>query len=174
MAKLPSAFTSDDHDDMNDFTPIPAGDVNAKIIESDIVPTKAAKEAIDSGAVTEEVAMAEIGSRLNFKFEVIDGDHKGRTFFVGLNITNKNPKAVEISQKELATICRACNKVTVGDTSDLHGIPMLITLKVTEGDANYGPKNEATMYKPYDGEIPVDSTESSADASSPGKAKKKW
>ncbi len=141
MAQLPSAFNSDDYEDS--YTPIPTADYNITVINSGLKRNKKSEEANSD----------KFGLLLNFEIEVLDGEYKGKRLFDHLNINHPNPTANEISQKTLASMCRACNKVTIEDSNELHGIPMIASVVVTEGDANYGPSNKIKMYKEYDGII---------------------
>lgn len=143
MAKLPGAFNSDEHDDMNNYEPLPVGDYNVKIISSDEKRNKKS-DAADSD---------EFGMRLNFEMEVLDGEHKGKKLFEGLNHLHPNKQTQEISQKTLATMIRACGKINPEETEELHGIPMVASVIITPGDGDYDPGNKIKMYKEYYGPI---------------------
>ena len=130
MAQLPSAFNAGQHDKMEDFTPIPEGErVPVMIVKSEIKDTKAGD-----------------GKRLLLWQKVQSGEYKGKTVFIGLNIVNPNPTAVEIAQKELASICEACGKVTITDSQELHGIQFFATVGVEEQDG-YPPRNFVKKYE---------------------------
>ncbi len=95
MAMLPKVFNSDEFEPMTDFSPIPEGWYQLEIVKSEIVPTK-----------------AKTGKRLNMQAKVIDGTedenkYEGRVIFIGLNLENPNAQAVEISLRELRSICDA-------------------------------------------------------------------
>ena len=90
------------------------------------------------------------GSYLTCQLVVLEGENKGRYIFNLLNLDNPNPVAVEIAQKELATICEACGIDEIEDSTELHGIPMAIRVVIKEGSGGYPPKNEIKMYKPAD------------------------
>ncbi len=143
MTQLPSAFNSSQYDSMNDFSTIPEGDYIASIVKSDVVMTKKAKEANNP----------ELGQMLKMQAKILAGKYKGKIIFIQLNIVNPNPTAMEIAQKELATICRACNTPVIQDTVELHGIPMEIVVAI-ETSANYPDKNVIQMYKKSDGSVP--------------------
>lgn len=165
MAMLPAAFQADDHEDMGSFEPIPAADYNVKVVESEMCLTKKAQEA-DNPA---------LGQYLKLKMEVMDGKFKGRTLFRNLNLVNSSAQAVEIAQKELASICKAVGLVTIQDSGELHDKPMQAKVVVKPGDANYGPKNEVKNYKAYEGPSEEASPEaSSAPAATGVKKKKAW
>lgn len=117
---------------MDDYTPIPVGDYKAVITESEVKPTKAGD-----------------GQFLNLKVEVIEGEYSGRIIFVILNLWNPNPKAVEIANRELATIVAAVGRPGAQDSAELHNIPMTVTVGIQEGQGQYGPSNRIKNYKPY-------------------------
>ena len=130
MPLLPNrANSKNNNEGMGDMTPIPAGDYIAHITKSEIKDTKAGD-----------------GKRLNLQFVVLDGKHKGRVIFVGLNIANPNPQAVGISMKELNSICQACGVSNVEESEELHQIPMGIRVGVTAGSEQYPPRNEIKAY----------------------------
>ena len=117
---------------MDDFSPIPVGDYKAVITESEVKETK-----------------AQDGQYLSLKIEVIEGDHSGRLLFVILNLWNKNPKAVEIANRELTTIVAAVGKPGAQNSEDLHNIPMTIVVGIDPPQGEYAAKNRIKNYKPY-------------------------
>lgn len=130
MVQLSNAFDSSNHDDMNNFDPIPAGEYLSQIVESDIKETA-----------------AKTGKYIKLKFEILEGDYKGRFIWTNLNIINPNPVAVDIANKELATICRACGKAVIQDTMELHGIPILLKIRIVPAKGDYPASNSPTGYK---------------------------
>lgn len=140
MAQLPSAFRTDDHGEMNDFSAVPSGDYIAKVVKSEMKDASA--KAKDPN-----------GKYLSLHFEIMSpAKFKGKKLFSNLNLINKNPQAVEIANNELATICRAVGKATIADSAELHGIPL--KLKVAQVNDNRGAdfplKNDIKMYSPAD------------------------
>jgi len=131
MAQLGTAFDSKKHDDMNDFDPIPAGEYLAHVSGSDVCDTK-----------------AKTGKYIKLEFTVLQGKYKGRKIWTNLNIINPNPVAVEIAQKELATLCRAIGKGVIQDTQELHGLPLLMKVRVKKDKKGIHPdQNVPTGYK---------------------------
>lgn len=123
MADL-TGFNANEHDDPG-FKPLPEG-VYLLIIEaSEMKPTKVGT-----------------GVGINMKFQVVDGDHKGRTFFKWLNYKNPNETAQRIGKSELAMLCRAVLKPNPGDTLALHNIPFAAKVTVRAGKGDYGPSND--------------------------------
>ena len=137
MAQLPAAFDSSQHEDMRDgFDAIPAA-----VCQKEWFLAHITKSSI-------EATKKKDGKYIAFEITIIEGQYKGRKVWPKLNIINPNPVAVEIAQKELATICRACGKGIVQDTAELHSIPFKMKLKVVPAKGDYPAKNEPTGYKP--------------------------
>lgn len=153
MAKLPAAFNSNKHEDMMTFETLPAGQYVAKVVKSEMKETKNKK-----------------GQYLALTFEVMNPKHKGSKLFTNLNLINDSDKAVEIAQRELATICRAVGKPVIEDSAELHGIPVQVTVKVVPDNrgADYPPKNEISKYDR------LSSSEDESDDGDTGKKKMPW
>ena len=158
MAQLPSAFKASEHEGMRDFSAIPPGDYMAQITDSE------KKEARNKGNFYWKLT-----------FKILEGEFKGRLLWVNLNLINSNPQAVEIANNELATICQACGKVAISDTSELHGTPMMITVKVTPATSEYAEGNAVSGYKAVTGLAkPAAPAEPSDETSEPAKKPKPW
>ena len=112
---------------------LPAGEYIAALVKSDGMETKDRS-----------------GSYIQCEFEVMDGAAKGRRFWTNLNLENRNPQAVEIAWRALNSMKHACGKLNINDTSELHGIPMRVKLRV-KTDPTYGDKNEPTSFAPLNG-----------------------
>lgn len=123
MATL-DGFNANEHDDPS-FDPLPEGHYLLIIEASEMKPTKAGT-----------------GTGINMKFQVVDGEHKGRGFFKWINYTNPTAQAQKIGRAELAMLCRAVNKPTPKDTMELHNIPFAAHITVKPGEGQYGPSNE--------------------------------
>ena len=134
MAELGGVFDSNQHESLGSFEPIPAGDYPMAITGSSMQDTK-----------------AKTGKYIKFEFTILDGEQKGRKIWTNLNVVNPNPVAVEIAQKELATICRACGKLTITDTQELHGIPFLGKIKIRPASGDWPASNEMVNYKALEG-----------------------
>lgn len=115
MANL-NGFNAGTIDPMNEYEPIPAGKYSAVITKSEMKPTKSGK-----------------GSYLELTFQVLDSEHKGRQLWARLNLDNPTALAEKIAQSELSSICRAVGVLTPKDSSDLHDIPMVITVRQKTG-----------------------------------------
>lgn len=71
---------------------------------------------------------------LQLDLEVIDGPFKGATGPYRLNLYNREPKAVEIAQRQLSAICHVVNVFKVGDSSALHNIPFRAIVALQKGE----------------------------------------
>lgn len=136
MAQLPSVFRAQDHDSMDDFSPIPADDYLVEIVKSEIKDTKAGD-----------------GKRLVMQAKVIGGDYNGRILFIGLNIVNPNPTAVEMAHKELKSIAVACGKGdgTISDSQELHAIPFMCKVVVKPATDQWPEQNQIKGYWEVEG-----------------------
>jgi hypothetical protein len=138
MANL-HGFNANDVEPTTDFDPVPAGRYVAVITHSEVKLNKAGT-----------------GSYLQFTFQIIDGEYKGRYLWARLNLDNPNDTAVKIARAELSAICRAVGVMTPRDSIELHDLPLLIKVKckkradtgeVTNELAGYERK-EAVVGKP--------------------------
>lgn len=112
------------------FDTVPAGWYNVSIDESDLKPTK-------DGA----------GTYLQLRFNILDGQYKGRKLFARLNIRNNNSQTQEIALRQLSAIGHAVNVLHIQDSQQLHGLPLKVKVKIRKGDDNYEDSNELISYK---------------------------
>jgi hypothetical protein len=89
-----------------------------------------------------------LGSYLQMRFKVIEGQYVGATFFARLNLRNGNPDTVRISKEQLSAICHAAGHLRVQDSQELHGKPMRVKLKVRKDKTGeYEDQNEIAQWK---------------------------
>ena len=160
MAQLPQSYNSENNKEgMTDFTAMDAGKYPMTIVKSQYKETKAKN-----------------GHYLQLQMKVFEGKNKGRMFFENLNLDNPNPVTVEIANKTLNSICQACDKAAVEDSSELHNLPLFVTLKVVPKTATQPPSNDVTKYEPYtEGGVPEteeEQTEEKTSEATPGTKKK--
>ena len=113
----------------NSFDPIPAGTYPVIVDSSEFRDTKAMD-----------------GRYLHLELSIVDGSYKGRKIFDNLNLENKNPTAVDIAQRQLASLVRACGKVKIRDSAELHNIPVEATLTIRKGTNGYEDSNDVKSY----------------------------
>lgn len=124
-----NGFDANEVDPAVDFEAIPAGKYLAVITESEMKPTKSGN-----------------GSYLEFVFEIIEGEHKGRNLWARLNLDNPNQLAVQIARGELSAICRAVGVMQPKDSLELHNLPLLITVKLKKRTDTGDIVNEVKGY----------------------------
>lgn len=130
MASFDGMYDATGGETMGDTSVLPAGEYVAAIVKSERREAKAGNG----------------NAYINLEFEVQDGDKQGRRFWTMLNLWNSNSTAVEIAQRELNSICQAIGRLRVGDSEELHGVPMIVKLGVKSD--SYGEKNVIKGYKP--------------------------
>jgi len=121
------------------FEPMPAGKYPVMITASEIKQTKAGT-----------------GGYLQLRFDVIDGQFKGRVLFDRLNLWNPNEKAVSIAKSSLKAIEMALGlQGGVGDSSELHDKPLVANVKYKPASGNFDAGNEIKGYEAYTAHAPV-------------------
>ena len=135
MAMLPNVFKAEES--TSSYEPIPAGWYEAEVAKSEMKDTK-------SG-----------GKMLSVQFRILEGEHEKRIVYANFNLVNPNPTAVEIAQRELGNLVHACGLDEIEDSTEIHGIPIAIRVKIQDGTPAYPePRNAIAVYKPLS-EIPV-------------------
>lgn len=115
-----------------DYEPVPPGRYLSHITDSEVRPTR-----------------DQLGLYLALTFEVDEPGFEGKKIFTNLNIKNKNPKAEQIAKGMLSALCRACGKIgIVDDSSDLHDIPVVLKVTISEASGEYAAKNEVKGFYP--------------------------
>ena len=128
MAQL--NFSAEGVDTTSQFDAIPAGDYPAMVTASQ---QKATKDGT--------------GSYLELTLEIQEGPFQGRRLWDRLNLQNKNPKAVEIAQKQLAQLCHATGVMQVNDSEQLHNRPVIVKVSAKHDDYAGEVRNEVKGYK---------------------------
>jgi hypothetical protein len=113
------------------FETVPAGWYNVRVDESDMKPTK-------DGS----------GAYLQLRFDIIDGQFIGRKLFARFNLKNSSQQAVEIAFKQLSAVAHAVNVLRIGNSQELHGIPLKVKVKVRkDSTGQYEDSNDIISYK---------------------------
>jgi len=137
MAMLPSVFQAEGKGDMG-FEVLEPGWYLGAVQKSELMDTKAGT-----------------GKYLKLQFKLYGdasgGDNgKGRMVWQNLNLINPNQQAVEIAERELATLCRACGLEAIEDSVELHDIEVGILLAIQPATAQWPAKNIIKGYAPAD------------------------
>lgn len=85
------------------YTPLPVGEYQLEIVESDYVATQSGN-----------------GMILKCKAQVVGGDFDGRPFYINYNLENANETAQDIGQRDFAGLRRAVGVLAPQDTEELH------------------------------------------------------
>ncbi len=129
-------FNAHDVKPSGSYDPLPAGKYLAAITGSQMKPTK-------DGA----------GSYLELEFTVLQGECRDRKVWDRLCLNHHNSQTVEIANSNLSAICHAVGVMQVRDTSELHNIPLLITVKLKKRQDTGDLANEVKGYAPQDAAI---------------------
>lgn len=132
MGNLDSFNISWNEVEITDFKPLPAGNYAAKVIKSEIADTKKKDK------------------MLKLTFELL-GENKGRKIFESYMLQHSNPQAVKMGLGKIKSLagCLGIDFDNLQDTSELHGKPVGIKVKVIESE-EYGDKNGITSFMEYD------------------------
>ncbi len=119
------------------FEVFEAGPQPLEVVESDLVANSAGT-----------------GKLLKFKLRVTQGELVDRLIFGHFNMTNPNPKAVEIGQKEFRALREVVGVLDPVDSEDLHFKEFIGYVKVTPATVgkdgkSYDAKNEVDWGKTY-------------------------
>jgi hypothetical protein len=154
MANL-NGFNANDVEPNSLFEPIPAGKYLAAITASETKQTRNGD-----------------GSYLELTLSILEGDFKGRVLWARLNLDNPNATAVKIARGDLSAICRAVNVMQPKDSTDLHNLPLVISVKLKKRVDNDELTNEIKGFEPKQspGTSSTSSSQSSQKPASDGPA----
>ena len=107
------------------FKPLPEGKYVAMITKAEIKDTKALT-----------------GQYINFKYVIVDGQHKGRSFFDNVNISNPNQEAVDIGLARLNTVLTIGGVDVLQNTQQLINITVLATIGFSDEIRNGERQNK--------------------------------
>lgn len=103
MAQLGGSYNPDADPSSGSFDPLPAGDYDLEIVESDYT-------ANSSGT----------GMILKTTMQVVGGEYADRKVFHNFNLEHANEKAQDIAQREFAALRRAVGVLNPQDSEELH------------------------------------------------------
>jgi hypothetical protein len=126
MANL-HGFDANTVEPSSDRSAIPPGRYAAVITATEMKPTKSGN-----------------GKYLEFEFQIVDGEHKGRKLWDRLNLENPNGTAVQIARSTLSAICRSVGVPRPNDSSELHSVPLCVSVKLRKFEGN--DTNEISGY----------------------------
>jgi hypothetical protein len=138
MAQLGYTVSTNDlpQDTGGEYSPLPAGDYQVRIVETSINSTK-------SGT----------GQYIKLRMDVTGPSHEGRVLFTNLNIKNDSQKAEEIGRQQLGAVMRAIGLESIQDTDQLVGGAMTVKVTIRKSE-EYGDQNEVKAFKAIAGSKP--------------------
>lgn len=146
MADL-SGFNAEEIEVSTSYDAIPPGWYPAVITESEMRETRAGT-----------------GQYLALTLELVDCAYAGRRVWTNLNLRNPNAKAVEIAQRDLASICRAIGIMQPRDSEDLHFRKFEVKLAIQKDNAD---RNECKGYRAVEVAAPAASKPAAPKTSTP-------
>jgi hypothetical protein len=111
--------------------PIPAGKYVAILSGSELKSNKAGT-----------------GQFLELVFTIIEGEYKNRQLWARLNLFNPNQVAMKIAQAELSALCRAVGVMTPRDSVELHGLPVVLRVRLKRRADTQELTNTIAGYEP--------------------------
>jgi len=109
--------------------PVPAGKYVAAITASELKPTK-------NGT----------GQYLECEYQILSGEFHGRKLWSRHNLHHTNAQTVQIARGELSAICRAAGVMQPKDSTELHNLPMTITVRLKKREDTGDLTNEVTAW----------------------------
>ncbi len=122
-------FNANEVDPATPFEPVPADTYVAVITASEMKGNKAGT-----------------GKYLELTFTIIEGVYKNRVLWARLNLNNPNATAVKIARAELSAVCHAVGVLQPRDSTELHNLPLVITVKCRKREDNGEIANEIKGY----------------------------
>jgi len=86
------------------------------------------------------------GAYMSLKFQIVDGEHKGRIVFHNMNLWNKSEQATSIAHAELRKLAEAVNVAAFQKSAEFYNKPMAIKLDVDKKDVEK-PRNKIVDFK---------------------------
>jgi len=140
MPRLDQDLSDVQDDDMQggSWKALPDGEYACEVIESEYKPTKAGN-----------------GMVLKLKVEILEPEYRGRSFFDHMTLQHPNADTVRIARaqlKRIAIAVRHPNPNVIGDSVELHNVPMLVKLTRSKAKGSYGDadgyENRVLAYNP--------------------------
>jgi len=122
--------------------PLPLGEYTVIITDSEINPTKKDKD---------KPASEQRNKYLQFVYEIVDGEYKGKKLWDRLNIMNETVTAQEIAKRSLSSICRSVGVIHPKETNELHNIPFVVKVGIRAASGDFAATNTIKEYKRCDG-----------------------
>lgn len=130
MAVIQFDATNVPPDEGRDSTPVPPAWYVMAMEKSEMKPTKDG-----------------VNMMLACTFGILEGQFKGRKVFFNFNLRHTNPQTVEIAYKQFSAVCHAVGHLQVNDSTELHGRPLKIKVKIRPAEGTYAAANDIEAFK---------------------------
>ena len=152
-------FNASEVEPSQEFQPLPEGKYEAVIADSDVRTTR-------NGS----------GRYVQLEFEVVSGEHKGRKVWGRYNIENPNADAVRIGRADFSAVCHAVGVLNPADTCELHGLPLVLTVKCRKQKDSDELENVIRGYAAKNAAVAAQAPQSAqaAPASQPASSQPPW
>ena len=144
------SFNVSDVTPAQEYKPLPEGKYEAVIADSDIKQCRSGN-----------------GCYIQLEFEVVSGEYKGRRLWGRYNIENTNREAVEIGRSQFAAVCQAVNVPNPRDTSELHNLSLILSVKCKRRKDSDELENSISGYKPKMSAVQTTATAPTQTAAAP-------
>lgn len=155
MVNLGNSFNAEAVPEASNYDLLPAGWYAMQIVDSEQKESKAGNP------------------YLSLVCEMIEADHpqfRGRRIWVNLSLWGPSPKAQEIAQGQLASICKGLGLGQINDTNELHHKPLAVKVKIEKGSNGYADRNGAQAFDAYGARFGGATAPASAPAPQPAQA----
>ena len=107
-------------------------------IESGLIPDGTG---VKVAVVDSDIVERDWGMRMPVTVEVLEGQWEGSRITDGYNLKHTSPKVQGIGQKQLKRLCEAVGVPKFRDTSELHGKPFMLTVKLEPAKGDWDESN---------------------------------
>ena len=111
------------------------------------------------------------GLGINLTFEILSEPAKGRKVWNWINYMHPKAEAQRIGQEELARLCKALGIARLGDTTEMHNIPLMITVALDKDDPT---RNVIKGYKAKEGAAAAQTSAAPAQTGSADAGEAPW
>ena len=127
-----TGFNANEAPEQRSFDPLPPGDYLVTIEASERRKVKDNPNA----------------SYLWLEMQVLDGPHKNRKLWANLNLEHPNNDTVQIAKAQLGAICKAVNIIQPKHSHELHGLPLVVAVKLSKRNDTGEMTNKITGFYP--------------------------
>lgn len=118
------------------FEILPADKYVVEITKSELKPTKSGN-----------------GAFLELEYSVLEGKYQGHKVWDRLCLEHPTQKTVEIARANLSAICHAVGVMQLKDSTQLHHLPLVVTVKTKKNEEKNEFYNEIKGYAKHESAV---------------------